>query len=564
MMARAAAVVLLLSGVAAAAQVQPAAARSPGFVVRGRVLSAAGDPLANAVVSLVPQANGGEDAAATDVEGETVRTDAEGRYHFEPQAAGRYTLEASARGYLPSLYQQHNQYSTAVVLGTGLRTDALDLRLTRKGSIMGRVTDGYGDPVEHATLTLYRKSTAAIADPQDEATDGVQATRFRNALADVTGGYDFGALPPGTYYLQVTATPWYAVHPPLETENGGQQYRSAVDPALDVAYPPVFYPHALRPAEASELQIKGGEHIVANLQMQAEHALTLTITLPPVLPSEGYRSPQLFQTVFGVRQNVTQQTNVSDGRMQITGLVAGHYAVEEFVQGAGSVQRGSVDVTAGTSALSLADIESAGMASASIHVQAAGGGTLPEGSQVRLSSRGTDNRSASRVDDHGMAQVTGIAAGAYRLNVSNKGRRLAVVELKADGKVAADHQLHVGAGTGKLTVEVSVSLSTTRLTGTVRRGGQPVSGSMVVLVPAGASTAADLFRRDQSDLDGSFTLRGVVPGKYLLLAVEDGWTLPWTDANAMARYLPQAVPVVIADGVRGTTPVLEAVPAQPR
>ena len=39
----------------------------------------------------------------------------------------------------------------------------------------------------------------------------------------------------------------------------------------------------------------------------------------------------------------------------------------------------------------------------------------------------------------------------------------------------------------------------------------------------------DLFRRDQSDLDGTFTLQGIVPGRYTVLAIEGGWELDWSE-----------------------------------
>ena len=35
---------------------------------------------------------------------------------------------------------------------------------------------------------------------------------------------------------------------------------------------------------------------------------------------------------------------------------------------------------------------------------------------------------------------------------------------------------------------------------------------------------AGLIRRDQSDSDGSFALRDVVPGQYTVVAIQDGWT----------------------------------------
>ena len=532
--------------------------------VSGRVLSADGNPIANAAVSLQPQKAGEGTSVRTPQEGASTRTDAEGRYRFVPQPAGRYRLQASANGYLTSLYQQHDQYSTAVVLGIGLRTSALEVRLTKNASIRGHVTDTYGDPVERANLTLYRKVTAAVADPQSETPESFQATRYRNAVTDDTGAYDFNTLPPGSYYVEATATPWYAVHPPLDIENYRGQYRSAVDPALDVAYPPLFYPHALRPEEAATLEVKGGERLIANLQMQPEHALSLSITLPPVASGQPLRSPQLFQTAFGFRQNIQQQSDISNGTMRITGLVAGTYAVEEFVPGAGLTPRGNLNISAGTTALSLADIERNSLASASVHLHDAAGGTLPVGLQVRLRNGSLDDRQPVKVDANGTADVDSLAAGVYRVEAFTQNRRLVVVGLSVNGKPSVNHQLRVAAGAGKLDVAVAVSLSTTRLTGTVRRSGEPAVGTMVVLVPAGATTAADLFRRDQSDLDGGFTLAGVVPGNYLLLAIEDGWTLPWTDATAMARYLPHAIPVTVADGARGTMPIAEAVSPQPR
>ena len=47
-----------------------------------------------------------------------------------------------------------------------------------------------------------------------------------------------------------------------------------------------------------------------------------------------------------------------------------------------------------------------------------------------------------------------------------------------------------------------------------------------------------LFRRDQSDSDGSFLLPAVHPGKYTVLAIEDGWDLEWLTPGVLQKYLP--------------------------
>src|ERR1035438_1115351 len=49
----------------------------------------------------------------------------------------------------------------------------------------------------------------------------------------------------------------------------------------------------------------------------------------------------------------------------------------------------------------------------------------------------------------------------------------------------------------------------------------------------------DCFRRDQSDLDGGFSLRNVVPGTYTIVAIEDGWDLDWAEPAALTGYFKQ-------------------------
>ena len=46
-----------------------------------------------------------------------------------------------------------------------------------------------------------------------------------------------------------------------------------------------------------------------------------------------------------------------------------------------------------------------------------------------------------------------------------------------------------------------------------------------------------LFRRDQSDSDGTFTLREILPGRYTVVAIERGWELDWQDPAVLKPYL---------------------------
>jgi hypothetical protein len=86
----------------------------------------------------------------------------------------------------------------------------------------------------------------------------------------------------------------------------------------------------------------------------------------------------------------------------------------------------------------------------------------------------------------------------------------------------------------------------------------------VALVPNGPEAHGELFRRDQSDFDGTFFLRGVIPGNYTVVAVEDAWGFEWLKAGVLARYVQHGKNVIIGESVRGTVHLPDAVEVQPR
>src|SRR5947207_11971188 len=75
---------------------------------------------------------------------------------------------------------------------------------------------------------------------------------------------------------------------------------------------------------------------------------------------------------------------------------------------------------------------------------------------------------------------------------------------------------------------------------------KPAPGVMIVLAPLDLKSNTALFRRDQSDSDGSFALNFVVPGRYTLLAIEGGWDLEWADVSVLQRYIAGGESVQIA------------------
>src|SRR5437016_9523555 len=125
------------------------------------------------------------------------------------------------------------------------------------------------------------------------------------------------------------------------------------------------------------------------------------------------------------------------------------------------------------------------------------------------------------------------------------------------------HSLTIAPGSSaKVTLSLIGGMATVE--GIAKRDGNGISGAMIVLVPEDPESHRELFRRDQSDQDGTFLLPSVIPGPYTILAIEDGWDLDWAQSAVIASYARHGLKVTIRPGVNGTFKVPEAVQVQAR
>ena len=95
--------------------------------------------------------------------------------------------------------------------------------------------------------------------------------------------------------------------------------------------------------------------------------------------------------------------------------------------------------------------------------------------------------------------------------------------------------------------------------GFAKRGGKGIAGAMVVLIPKNPEENLDRFRRDQTDLDGSFTLFNVSPGSYSVIAIEDGWDLDWAKPAVLAHYGRDGQPLIVGAQAKQTVHLGDAV-----
>jgi hypothetical protein len=123
-----------------------------------------------------------------------------------------------------------------------------------------------------------------------------------------------------------------------------------------------------------------------------------------------------------------------------------------------------------------------------------------------------------------------------------------IANVKAQGASAlAGRMLTVKSGDSPK-LEIVAGAGHGEIDGTALRAGKPVSGVMVLLAPEDPKNNEILFRRDQSDSDGTFTVQNIVPGRYRLLAIEKGWELEWANPAVLQAFLAKSVPVEVKPG----------------
>jgi len=155
------------------------------------------------------------------------------------------------------------------------------------------------------------------------------------------------------------------------------------------------------------------------------------------------------------------------------------------------------------------------------------------------------------IDNKGEVELANVFPGRYQLLARAQGEAYSVSRISLAGAEIVGDVLPVTAGSS-LRISITLVGSAMRVEGFARRNGQPVPGAMVVLVPKTFESKRDLFRRDQSDLDGSFSLADVIPGSYSVCAIANGWDLDWAKPAVIASYCKHPLSVVVPDRVAGS------------
>jgi len=519
------------------------------YTISGTVVSAAtGTPLAQARVTLTDTRNSRNTAS--------LLTGEDGRFAFGQLEAGKYSLRGSRRGYLASGYQQHEQFWSAIVTDEKFETRNLVLQLMPAGVISGKVLDERGEPVRNAQAKLYTEG---------HSSGMARVTLLGNTQTNDLGVFEFFSLSPGKYFAAVSAKPWYAVHPPSEPQGVSGTPAVAVDKSLDVTYPMTYYGGTTESDEASPIMIKGGAHEEIEIHLTPVESLRLRFHIPEQGQREGFQVPILEKHVFDSVDYIAIEgvNQISPGFFEMHGVPAGKYTVRVPSATPGQTAKFTeADLRNDGQELETDKAEPAASLKLAVHL--ANDEPLPKQLSLGLQDERRQIAAFSPVSADGTVAFDDLAAGTYKIIASRTPEKAyAVGRILTESGQPVGPTLNVTAG-AELQFNVTLVSGVASVEGSAKRGDKPASGVMVVLIPADQETHQDLFRRDQSDSDGSFSLPDIIPGTYTVVAIEDAWDFDWSQPSAWARYAKNGQPVTISENKQGTIHLPDAIQVQQR
>ena len=454
--------------------------------------------------------------------GRFISTDSEGRFAFAHVTPGKYTLLAGRQPSNPQLFQGEDGFSTAIAAGPGLDSEHVVFPLSTPGVIAGTVVDEEGEGLKNANVYLYAQRITAGR----FATTGIGQQQTKSS-----GSFRFSRLQPGTYFLAVQALPWYAANNRM-----GNQEQSVV-------YPVTYYPDATDVSSASPITVSEGSTAQVQIALHPVSGIRVRVS---GIENKPDRNTQVMIAALGPGNQkimVNPVYTMAEDHEELSGIPPGRYdlSVMAFNNGVGqTAATRSVDLQDG----SEIDLNSLEHCSLSGRITFAGGARAPNPLSLSFAQvEGYYSISAPVTD--GTFQIAALPAGRYWIS-SNGGSWFHFQAIDVKGGRFKDGFLEIPDG-AKVQLSITASTAKTVLDGVALRDEKPVPGAMVLLLSEDPDRS-DLLRRDQSDSDGTFTLRDVPLGRYRIFAIDNGRGLAYAESAVIKPYLASAQAITVDAG----------------
>jgi Carboxypeptidase regulatory-like domain len=451
----------------------------------------------------------------------TTSTDAYGQFRLEGVAAGEYNVSVARAGYVRVNPKPENEHIT-VVAGQEVRRLVYQMQPT--GVITGKITDAEGDPLQGVSVWVTRVGKSGASLGTDMAERGESGQETTNDL----GEYRVANLRAGLYLVQAQA---HGMGPAPDPADKGRQKDKAV-------YALTYYPGALETSGASPVRVVAGEMAIANFNLMTSRSFRVSGT---VVVQGNPQNVQIF--LVSKSGQVEAQGLREGGQFEFANIMPGTYVAQIVgMSGVGDGRPaethtqmiGSPIVVSGGDVTGLVlRPEANGSVSGKVRAE--------EGEELNWADLNISLRRVAQGDDlpqmeqivslawsiqlkeDGSFELKDVAGGTYQVFLGGQSEKVRDYYLKSvtlDGREVADTGFTVN---GLATLDVVVSGNGASVEGTVVDSkGQPVGGATLVSLPGtGKLGRPDSYQTEHADASGHFLLRGMNPGSYVVVALEE-------------------------------------------
>jgi Carboxypeptidase regulatory-like domain len=460
----------------------------------------------------------------------TATTDTSGHFVFSNVDPGTYQISATAEGYAQQQFAPaangQTGMNTSVTVAAGQAANNVVLHLTPGGTISGRVNGGSGEPLVGMDVQLVR-STYQVDGRRNLLQVGTVQTNDR-------GEYRLFWMPPGKYYLSVTASPL-----PRAGSLG-------LPSSANNKYPRTYYPGSTDINGAAEIDVPaGGELTGIDLRLAPQPTYRIR---GRVIDSTTGQFPQNASVTIIPRDQIVggissfgNQHNRNNGAFELRDVLAGSYWIRAQLPLSGPPQAGAGGrISLPPSGLAAVEVTNSDVEGVSVVIQPPfsisgrvridGEASLANLPQLRISLQtGAPGMVAFRpptpalVNPDGTFLFENVGPGEYQVNVPifapNNQLVLYVKEAHLGGADVLGQPLVLS---GPVSDQFDIVLGTTavQITGTVTDDRQqPVSRAQVFFIPD-RRDRRDLYRNATTNANGQFTIRTVPPGSYTVFAAD--------------------------------------------
>jgi hypothetical protein len=533
--------------VAVFTQTRDTPAPVPGSaVIRGRIIAADTSlPLRNARVQLTVQ----------NVVKFTT-TDGDGRYEIKGLPAGRYIVSALKGGYMQLQFGQKRPFEsgTPVQVQNDRITQNVDFSLPRAGVITGRVLDEFGELTANVQVTALRS----------QFTSGTrQLLSVRSATTNDIGEFRLFGLLPGQYYIAAVGPPstsWEVVGSTTWFGSSTQGPRN---------YAPTYFPGTGNVADAQRVPVGIGQ-TVNDITMILVQARTVRVTGTVVdstgkpfggLPGPGAGPVPSVGIAAIPRPSVGAVGTVrgfveSGGHFAVSGLAPGDYTLK--VNPGSSNEFACANIT--VAGADIDNVRIVGVKPSTVSgrmvIDPAAGDSRPTLSTVQVAFvvlhpedvSIIGNAVTSKANENLTFELK-TNPGAWRVVGSGAGWGLRSV--RYHGADITDSGIDIRPGEDVSGLEVELTNRMTSISGSVTTSNGEAAKDVAVEIFSQDSarwTTVGYVRMVRSDHNGRYTTRGLRPGPYYAIALDDVEPGESSAPDFLERIRSKALPLSLTEG----------------